>query len=115
MSRAFDPTELREMLVSHKDWPVVFLVDSDVVGDDCWNWYAGGYSCKEGEVLDCEQNINPERNYSDREDFRADVERYVCLTAEKYLTDEEIDARTEEICRKYEPCWEKAVIVYVTT
>lgn len=117
MSRAFDSKELREMLVSHKDWPVVFLVDSDVVGDDCWNWYAGGYSCKEGEVLDCDtDDIIPRgRTYFSREQFRYEVKKYMSHTSRKYLTDEEIDARTEGICRKYEPCWEKAVIVYVTT
>lgn len=115
MSRAFDSKELREMLDSNKDCPVVFLVDSDVVGEDGWNWYAGGYFCKEGEVLDCEQEVNPEHTYTDQEDFREDVERYVCLTAEKYLTDAEIDARVEELCKKYEPYWKKAVIIYVTT
>jgi hypothetical protein len=113
MSRAFDSKELREMLVSHKDWPVVFLVDSDVVGDDCWNWYAGGYSCKEGEVLDCEQDINPERIYSDREDFREDVEEYICNNTEEELTDKELTVWADAICRKYEPYWKKAILLYV--
>lgn len=115
MSRAFDSKELREMLVSHKDWPVVILVDSDVVGDDCWNWYAGGYSCKEGEVLDCEQDIKPERTYTDRSEFEEDVEDYVYTNAELELSDEQFDAAVDRICKQYEPCWEKAVIVYVTT
>lgn len=112
MKVALETKELREMLDNNKDCPVVFLVDSDVVGDDYGSWFAGGYSCEEGEVLDCEQDIKSWRNYTDREDFREDVEDYVCKSDEE-LTDREIDARVEEICKQYEPYWKKAIIVYV--
>lgn len=115
MSIAFDSKELREMLNSHKDWPVVIFIDSDVVGDDCWTWLAGRYSCEKGEVLDCEQDINSDHIYTDRDEFLEDVEDCVYTAAEKKLSDEEFDAEVEKICKQYEPFWKKAVIVYVTT
>jgi len=115
MKITHDSGKLREMLNSHKDWPVVILVDSDVAWDDCWVWLAGGYSCEEGEVLDCEQDINPEHTYTDRSEFEEDVEDYVYTKTEKKLYDEELNAEVDRICKQYEPCWKKAVIVYVTT
>lgn len=115
MTRTLDSKKLKEMMNSHKDCPVVFLVDSDVVGDFYGNWYAGGYSCEEGEVLDCDAEEGEERyTYIDREDFREDVEDYVRMY-QKCLSDEEFDAEVNRIYKQHEPYWKKAIIVYITT
>lgn len=115
MTGILDSEELREVLNNHKDWPVVFLVDSDIVGDGDGFWYAGGYSCFEGEVMDCESDeINTGRIYTDRVDFLEDVEDYVYKNAEEELSDEELDAEVNRICNKYEAHWKKALLVYIT-
>ncbi len=119
MKRKFDSNELREMLLSHKDWAVVFFVEADDMpeGGGYYSWVADEYSCEEGEVLDCDtDDIIPRgRTYFSREQFRYEVKKYMSHTSRMYLTDEEVDEEVNRICSEYEPYWKKAIIVSVTT
>ena len=66
--------ELKELIAKYPDYPIVVLVDKEVVGDDFYNWwYAPEIRFGIGEILDCEQDINDERTYTDRDEFEEDL------------------------------------------
>ena len=66
--------ELKQLISEHPDYPIVVLCSYDVCGDDdsCW-WYAPEIWFSIGEILDCEQDINDEKVYTDKDDFEEDV------------------------------------------
>ena len=66
--------ELKELIAKYPDYPIVVLVDSEVVADDDYGWwYAPEIRFNIGEILDCEQDINDERVYVDRDEFEEDL------------------------------------------
>lgn len=107
-------SDLRKILSEHPDLPLVILVESDVVQDDYGFWFGSRYYCKLGEVLDyTPTEVSDEHSYTDRTDFEEAVESFVCESAERGLTDEELKERTKAIMDRYEPYWKKAILVYV--
>ena len=64
-----------------------------------------------GEYLDCEQKVNDEKCYTDRDDFREDVENILCDDFEG--TDEQFEAKVDEVCSEYDPYWKKCIILWV--
>ena len=106
-------TELKRLIGMYPDYPIVILVDSDVVADDGYNWwYAPRIDFTVGELLDCEQDVNNEKTYIDRDDFKEDLETALSWDDENDdLTDEEFDALVEKKFSEYEPYWKKVIIV----
>ena len=102
--------ELKELIMEHPDYPIVVMVDSDVVCDDYGWWYAPSLKFSIGEILDCEQEINEEKTYIDRDDFEEDVTDILC-DKEEYedLSDEEFNKVVQEELKKYDPYWKKVI------
>lgn len=104
--------KLKELIAKYSDYPIVVLVANEVVSDDeyCW-WYAPCLSFSIGEILDCDQDVNDERTYTDREDFREDVQYYCVECNEDFdnATDEEFDAEVDRIVAEYEPYWRNVI------
>ena len=65
--------ELKKLIAEHPDYPIVVIVDSEVVADDYGWWYAPCLSFSIGEILDCEQDIDEEKTYIDRDEFEEDM------------------------------------------
>lgn len=102
--------ELKELITKYPDYPIVVLVSNEVVGDDYGWWYAPEISFGIGEILDCEQDIDEEKTYVDRDDFEEDVQYNVeCDENFENATDEEFDAEVKRIMTEYEPYWKKVV------
>ena len=102
--------ELKKLISEHPDYPIVVMVDSEVVGDDYGWWYAPELSFSIGEILDCEQDIDNEKTYTDREEFMEDIEDKLSWSDEyENLSDNEIDKMIENIYREYEPYWKKVI------
>ena len=103
--------ELKKLITEHPDLPIVVIVSSDVVADDgyAW-WYAPDIRFTMGEILDCEQDINDEKTYIDRDDFEEDL-AYILGDSGDYdeTTDEEFDKIVQEELKKYEPYWKKVI------
>lgn len=105
--------ELKALIAEHPDYPIVVMCSYEVVADDsfCW-WYAPCLSFDIGEILDCEQEINDERIYVDRDQFEEDLR---CRLAydDRYdnLTDAEFDNIVKEELAKYEPYWKKVIVI----
>lgn len=103
--------ELKKLIAEHPDLPIVVIVNSEVVADDdyVW-WYAPEISFSFGELLDCEQDVNDGKIYTDRDDFEEDM-RDVMSDQEEYenATDEEFDKAVEEEIKKFEPYWQQVI------
>ena len=102
--------ELKKLIAEHPDYPIVVIVANEVIGDDYGWWYAPCISFSVGEILDCEQDIDEEKTYVDRDDFEEDVQYNVeCDENFENVTDEEFDAEVKRIMTEYEPYWRKVI------
>ena len=103
--------ELKKLIAEHPDLPIVVIVSAEVVADDDYNWwYAPDISFSLGELLDCEQDVNDIKVYTDRDDFEEDI-RYILGDREdlENVSDEEFDRAVEEEMKKYEPYWKNVI------
>jgi hypothetical protein len=103
--------ELKKLIAEHPDYPIVVLCNNEVCCDDLYNWwYAPEIRFSIGEILDCEQDINDERVYTDRDEFEKDL---IDILANNCNYDEATDAEFDAIVKaelaKYEPYWKKVI------
>ena len=105
--------ELKELIAKYPNYPIVVLVGSEVVSDDYGWWYAPEIRFGIGEILDCEQDVNEEKVYVDRDEFEEDLAD-ILSDNEDYaeITDEEFDAIVKTELLKYEPYWRKVIQIY---
>ena len=100
--------ELKQLISEHPDCPIVVLCNYEVCADDSYNWwYAPEIRFSIGEILDCEQDINDEKVYVDRDEFEEDLADILGDSDE--TTDEEFDAIVKAELAKYEPYWKKVI------
>lgn len=115
LGHSINTTEkLRKLIQENPDLPLVFIVESDVVADcDYVTWFVPRIDCHIGEILDCEQSINDERIYTDRDEFEEDVEDFFFNSYEfmNEETEEELERKVKDEIKKYEPYWKKCIIV----
>ena len=106
--------ELKELIAKYPDYPIVVIVDSEVVADyDYGWWYAPEIRFGIGEILDCEQDINEEKTYVDRDEFKEDIEYHLsCYDEYENLSDENFDYLVEKTYQEYEPYWKKVIQIY---
>lgn len=103
--------ELKKLIAEHPDYPIVVMVANEVVADDFYGWwYAPSLSFSIGEILDCEQKVNDEKVYTDRDDFEEDLADILGDSGDyDETTDEEFDKIVQEELKKYEPYWKKVI------
>lgn len=103
--------ELKKLIAEHPDYPIVVMVANEVVADDFYGWwYAPSLSFSIGEILDCEQDVNDEKVYVDRNDFEEDLADILGDSGDyDETTDEEFDKIVQEELKKYEPYWKKVI------
>ena len=103
--------ELKKLIAEHPDYPIVVIVANEVVADDFYGWwYAPSLSFSIGEILDCEQDVNDEKVYVDRDDFEEDLADILGDSGDyDETTDEEFDKIVQEELKKYEPYWKKVI------
>jgi hypothetical protein len=103
--------ELKKLIAEHPDYPIVVLCNYEVCADDLYNWwYAPEIRFSIGEILDCEQDINDERVYTDRDEFEEDLVNILADNCDyDEATDAEFDAIVKAELAKYEPYWKKVI------
>lgn len=103
--------ELKRLIAEYPDYPIVVMCNGEVCADDEYRWwYAPSLSFDIGEILDCEQDIRGDRVYSDRDEFREDIEDTLASLSEyEKLTDKEFDAVVDEKLAEYDPYWKKVI------
>lgn len=106
--------ELKQLIAEHPDYPIVVLVGTEVVADDSYGWwYAPEIRFGIGEILDCEQDIDEEKTYTDRDEFKEDIEYHLsCYDEYENLSDENFDYLVEKTYQEYEPYWRKVIQIY---
>lgn len=105
--------ELKALIAKHPDYPIIVLCNKEVCADDGYRWwYAPCLSFGIGEILDCEQDINNEMFYVDRDEFEEDIQNRLS-NDERYekLSDSEFDNIVKEELAKYEPYWKKVIAI----
>ena len=103
--------ELKQLIAEYPDYPIVVLCDCEVCFDDFYTlWYAPHLSFSVGEILDCEQDVNDERVYTDRDEFEEDLAEILADSGDyDDATDEEFDAVVKAELSKYEPYWKEVI------
>ena len=103
--------ELKRLIAEYPNYPIVVICNGEVCADDEYRWwYAPSLSFDIGEILDCEQDVNEERIYSDRDEFREDIEYKLSdLPEYEKLTDKEFDAVVDEKLAEYDPYWKRVI------
>ena len=103
--------ELKKLIAEHPDLPIVVIVNAEVVADDDYNWwYAPDVSFSLGELLDCDQDVNDMKVYTDRDDFEEDLQNILCDLEEfENATDEEFNQAVKEQLADYEPYWKQVI------
>lgn len=102
--------ELHKLILENPGVPMLVFA-----GEDCnrgeWRWEACS-SCHAvvGEFLDCQQTINEERCYTDRDEFKEDMENEY---GDFDGSDAEFEQFIDDKMAEYEPYWKKVIILYV--
>jgi hypothetical protein len=104
-------TKLRQLILDHPDLPLLVFA-----GDDCntgdYSYMTCSYvSADVGEFLDCNQAINEERCYTDRDEFEEDLTD--CLSKGFDGSANEFDKLIEDQLWYYERFWKPCIILFV--
>ena len=105
--------ELKKLIRENPDLPIVVMVDSEVCADDSFRWwFAPDIRFEVGDFLDCEQDVDDERVFDDKDDFEE------CLADRlgdggdyDETSDEEFDRIVAEKLKEYEPYWKKVIYI----
>ena len=103
--------ELKELITKYPDYPIVVMVNNEVVADDAYGWwYAPCLSFSIGEILDCEQDIDEEKTYIDRTEFEEDIiNKFEWDEVYDKLSDDEFDKVVTNKLLEFEPYWKKVI------
>lgn len=106
---------LRELILENPDLPLVMLA-TDEANDGEWSMkFCSKVFAEIGEFLDCQQEINDERAFTERDDFEECVYDALLYSGDyDDLSDEELNAKTQEIVAEYDPYWRKCILVTVS-
>lgn len=101
--------ELRELILEHPELPLLVFAGQESNNGE-WGYMACGIARAEiGEFLDCEQTVNDERCFTDRDDFQEEMENNSDFDG----TDEEFAEYIKGKMAEYEPYWKPCIILYV--
>lgn len=104
--------KLKELIKAYPDYPIVAAC-----GEDCslygYMWtFATNVTFAIGEILNCEQNINPEKIYYKRDTFYDDLEEALYYRSGK-MSEAEFLKKLKEEKIKYDPYWVNCIFIYV--
>ena len=102
--------KLRQFIIDNPDLPLLIFAGEEANTGDYGYESCSYVSADVGEFLDCCQDVNEERCYYDREDFREDLEyQYDDFDG----SDEEFEQFIDKKMAEYDPHWKKCIIVKV--
>lgn len=106
--------ELRQLIIDNSDLPLLVFAGENCNSGD-WSYMSCGYvKASKGEFLDCAQEINDERCYTDRDEFEEDIADNMAYDSQyEALPDDEFDALVKQKAAEYESYWKPCIILYV--
>ena len=106
--------DLKRLIKENPELPIVMLAGENANSGDYSTMFCSSVNACIGELLDCMQEQNDEICYTDRDEFREQIEDNLAMSDEwADKTDEEIEAEADRIEAEYEPYWKKCIIVVV--
>lgn len=102
--------ELRKLLLENPDLPLLVFAGDDCNSGDYSYMSCGHVSACVGEFLDCMQEVNDERCYTDRDEFEEALYDYLY---DGNIPEEEYETLCKECLAAYDPYWKKCIILYV--
>lgn len=108
-----DASELRKLMAEHPDYPICVLAGENAnCGDYGWE-YCSDISFGLGEILDCDQPVNEDIVFSDRDDFNDRLEEWLWdVLNQPDIKEEQFQKALKEEKAKYEPYWKKCIFIY---
>lgn len=107
--------KLRKLILENPDLPMVVLATDEANNGEWSTMFCSVVYAELGEFLDCQQEINDERAFTDRDEFTEEVANMMSYSGDyDDLTDEEFDAKQNEIVAQYDSYWRKCIIVTVS-
>lgn len=106
-----DSHELRKLIVANPGLPLLIFAGKDCNCGDYGYMSCSFVSASIGEFLDCQQTVNDERCYTDRDDFQEDLEYNLYQDFDG--TEKEFEEYVKEKLCEYDIYWKPAIIVYV--
>lgn len=104
--------ELRQLIIDNPDLPLVVFAGEEANSGGDYMYSSCSYvSAYIGEFLDCQQTINDEKCYCERDDFEEDLAN----TLDDYFeeSEEDFNRRVAKEVSEYDPYWKKCIILYV--
>ena len=102
--------ELRKVLLEHPDLPLLVFAGDEANCGDYGYMSCTSISVEVGEFLDCQQRINDERCFTDREEFADEARDNYC---DFDGSEQEFEQFIEKLILSYDPYWKPCIIVYV--
>ncbi len=102
--------ELRQLILDNPGLPLLVFAGEDANMGDYNYMSCSSIQAYVGEFLDCQQTVNSERCYTDRDEFQEDVENQ---HSDFDGSDQEFEQFIEDILMEYEPYWKPCIILYV--
>ena len=107
-----DTTELRKLILENPTLPIVILCGKNSKSGE-YGWiYASDIRFDLGEILDCDQPINEEIVYSDRDMFNEQLDEWLWDKELGAIGEEAFQKMLAEEKAKYEPHWKKCILIY---
>ena len=103
--------ELKKLILENPDLPIAVLA-----GEEANNGYFGYMFCTDikfsiGEILDCDFRDYDDAIFTDRDRLEEYIEEDL-WGKYQYKSVRELAAAVEEEVEKYEPYWQKAIMIY---
>ena len=105
---------LKKLVSENPELPIVVLANEDANIGDYAYMFCSSVIAELGEILDCMQEQADDKCFTDRDDFREQIEDNLSMSDEWYgKSDEEIQAEVDRIEAEYDPYWKKCIILTV--
>jgi hypothetical protein len=102
--------ELRQLIIDNPGLPLLVFAGEDANSGDYSYMSCSSVSASVEEFLDCEQEVEEERCFTDREEFE---ERMRDFYSDFEGSDSEFDKFIEDKLVAYEPYWKPCIVLYV--
>lgn len=107
--------ELRRLIAENPTLPLLVFASEDAVCGDYTYTCCSSVSASLGEFLDCQQEVNEERVYCDKDDFAEEYadKLYDWEGRDWDGSDKEWDEYVDKRIAEYDPYWKPCIILYV--
>ena len=103
---------LKKLISENPELPLVVLAGEEANNDYYGYMFCSSVTATIGEILDCMQEQDDEHCFTDRAEFREQIEDNLAMSDEwADKTEEEVEAEADRIEAEYEPYWKKCIIV----